>query len=353
MAEEVTGQEVRTNQPPHAIFQENLNPSDAVAALAKAMQEPEKPEQPRGERGRFVKPQPEAQPEAKAEEAKPEEKVEAKAEEPKKEETKDEPQPEAEIQPEPRRFKLRYKGEEKEVDENETIELAQKGYDYTQKMQDLSKQRQEAEAKVKADSEKALKQYESQLDTYRKAVTQIAGVKSMPEIETLSRTDPVAAQQEFFRLTAVNQVLATIDAEQAKITAQRQSEAQETFSKRAKEAVDKLHERIPGWSNDLYGKILKGAVDNYGFENREVNAITDHRAIEVLNDALKWREYQSAKPKTVEKRVASVPKVQKPGTAEKSNPSADRFKASVAKFNKSGDRNDAVDMMRQIIEAGG
>jgi hypothetical protein len=72
----------------------------------------------------------------------------------------------------------------------------------------------------------------------------------------------------------------------------------------------------------------------------------------VLNDALKWREYQSAKPKTVEKRVAQVPKVQKPGTVEKTNPDADRFGKSMARLEKTGKRDDAVDAVRMLIEAG-
>lgn len=318
-----------------------MNPHEAVEHLQSVLeQEIKESEKPRDESGKFTKAE-------KTDEAKPEvkEATEEKAEEAAPEEEH------AEIQPEPRRFKLRYKGEEKEVDEEETIRLAQQGYDYTQKTQALAKEREEAQAKVKAETEQASKRYEQQLEIHRKALTQISGIKTMAEIEQLSRSDPATAQQEFLRALSVNQAIAAIEGEQAKISQQRETQARESFHKQAREAVEKLQERIPGWNETLYGKILKGAVDNYGFQKPEVDAITDHRAIEVLNDALKWREYQSAKPKTVEKRVAAVPKVQKPGSAEKSGPS-DKVKEGMDRLTKSGSRDDAVSVVEEMIRLG-
>jgi hypothetical protein len=335
VAEEATGQEV--TQP---TIPESLNPAEAIGILAQALEAEGKPEAPRNEKGQFKS-------EAKTEEAKPEtEAPEVKAEEPKPEEE----QPE--ITPEPRKFKLRYKGEEREVDEPEAIELAQKGFDYTQKSQALAKEREELGAKVKAEQETQRTAYEQRLELHKQAVLALSGVKSMAQIEELAKTDPAGAQQEFLRAIAVNQRVQAIEAEQQNIANQKKAEAQESFTKQARETVEKLQERIPGWNNDLYGKILKGAVDQYGFDAKDVNAINDHRAIKVLNDALKWREYQSAKPKTVEKRVAQVPKVQKPGTVEKTNPDADRFGKSMARLEKTGKRDDAVDAVRMLIEAG-
>jgi hypothetical protein len=110
VAEEATGQEVTQPTMP-----ESMNPAEAIGILAQALEAEGKPEAPRNEKGQFKS-------EAKTEEAKPEtEAPEVKAEESKPEEE----QPE--ITPEPRKFKLRYKGEEREVDEPEAIELAQKG----------------------------------------------------------------------------------------------------------------------------------------------------------------------------------------------------------------------------------
>jgi hypothetical protein len=296
----------------------------------------------RNEKGQFAK----QEPEAPKEEAQPEKEVtEAKAEEPKEEVQEAEPEQE----PEPRKLKLKYKGEEKEYLEPEVIELAQKGYDYTQKMQQLAKERDEAPAKIKAEIEAREKEFFSKLETYRKLVEKVSGIEQV-DLNKLALEDPTRAQQEFFRQLQFQQTLQAIDAELRTATQQKEAQAREAYQKQAKESVEKLQDRIPGWSNDLYGKILKSAVDSYGFQQQEVNAITDHRAIEVLNDARQWREYQAAKPKTVEKRVAAVPKVQKPGSAAEKKPDADRLKASVARVKETGSRDAAVDYFRQVLE---
>jgi hypothetical protein len=122
----------------------------------------------RNEKGQFTK--------AETEEAKPEKEAPAVEEKPQTED-------ETEAQPEPRKLKLKYKGEEKELLEPEVVELAQKGYDYTQKMQQLAKERDDASAKVRSEQEAARKSYEAQLETHKKALQQISGVKSMQEIE--------------------------------------------------------------------------------------------------------------------------------------------------------------------------
>jgi hypothetical protein len=308
-----------------------LTPQQAVNELSQAIQ---KADTPRDETGKFA-------PKQKAEEA-----PEAAAEEPAEE------APEEEAPPPPRKLKIKYKGEDREVDEPEAVELAQKGYDYTQKMQQLSKERDESAASVKAERAAAAKQYEEYLETHKKAITQIAGVKTFPEIEALSKSDPVAAQQEFLRAVAVNQTISEIEAQQTKLRNERQSEMQSAQRKQAQEAVEILQSDIPGWSNDLYGKVLKNSVKDYGFKEQEVNSITDHRAIKVLHDAMKWREFQAAKPKTVDKKVASVPKVQKPGTTEKPDPKAQDLKVSFDQLTKTGSRLDAEAHVLALLKAG-
>lgn len=320
-----------------------LNPSEAVAELASQI---EAEETPRDDKGKFVSKTPATETEEAT--AKPQE-AEAQAEEeaPAPEQTQEEAKAEA------RRLKLKYKGEEKEVDEAEAIELAQKGFDYTQKSQALAKEREELSAKAKAAEEAARSRYEQQLEIQKQTVLKLVDQEALnADLNKLALEDPARAQQLFFKKIQIQQTLAQIEAAQQQVYQQRQAEMQEAMSKQAKEAVEKLQERIPGWNNDLYGKILKGASESYGFQSNEVNAITDHRAIEVLHDALKWREFQAAKPKTVEKRVASVPKVQKPGTTEKADPKANRIQESMARLNKSGSRQDAQDAILAMMEAG-
>lgn len=321
--EEAQGQAV----PQPVLMPEEVTPEQIAQELVK---EQEEAERPRDESGKFK---------AK-EEAKPEEQAP-------KEETPEEP---AEESPPPRKLKLNYKGEEKEVDESEAVELAQKGYDYTQKTQQLAKEREELNLKMKAEAEKFRSEYENKLSVQKKALEKFAGLDI--DLAKLAQEDPVRAQQEYFRQLQFKQQINEIEAEQNRLASERQSEFQEALRKQASESREKLSERINGWNNDLYGKILKAAVSDYGFSQQEANNITDHRAIEVLNDARQWREFQAAKPKTADKRIASAPKVQKPGGGEKPDPKATKLGDLEAKFNKSGDQRDLTAYFEEQIRQG-
>jgi hypothetical protein len=330
--------------PAQPAIPESLNPHEASALLAQMLEAEDKTDaQPRDDKGKFAKPETQQTPE-KAEtppgEAKAEETAPA-------EET-------PEITPEVRRFKLKYKGEELEKEEPEVIALAQQGFDYTQKSQALAKEREELALKVKTEVEQRQKHYEEQLEVYKQSVLKLADPEALSaDLNKLSETDPVKAQQLFFKRLEINQALQAVQAEQQKIAQAKQVEFQGALEKQAKEAVETLQTKIPGWSTDLYGKILKTGIDSYGFKQQEVNAITDPRAIEVLNDARQWREYLAAKPKTVDKKVPPVaPKVQKPGAGDSTEPKANKIQEGMARLSKSGSRTDAVDLVREMIDQG-
>ena len=73
----------------------------------------------------------------------------------------------------------------------------------------------------------------------------------------------------------------------------------------------------------------------------------------MLNDARQWKEYLAAKPKLVDKKVPPVaPKVQKPGAGDSTEPKANKIQEGMARLSKSGSRNDAVDLVREMIEQG-
>lgn len=309
---------------------------EAVDHITNLLEEQDKPVARDPDTGKFQSKKPPEEPkeEAKAEDA------------PAEEEPAEEDAP-----PPPRKLKLKYKGEELEKDEDEVISLAQQGFDYTQKSQAIAKEREELSAKVKTEVEAKQAEYLKQLEVHRKALEKMAGIDDL-DLNKLSQEDPVRAQQEFFKRIAFQQQITAIEAEQQKATQQRTQEMQAAMRKQAEEAVEALQTKIAGWNNDLYGKVLKGAVKEYGFKQQEVNAITDHRAIEVLHDAMKWRELQAAKPKTVDKRVAAVPKVTKPGTTEKADPKANRVQERMANLQKQGSRDAGAAYFEELLAQG-
>jgi len=322
----------------------NSNDQAVQAALAIVQKDPEFA--PRDEKGKFVSQKAETKEKVKAEE-KPEEKAEI--------EDKAEEKAETEEEKPSLKFKVKYKGEddsdvEAEVESEELI----KGYmlqkDYSRKTAQLARDREAVQAKVKEAVEPKLKEYEQSLDTYKQAVMMLADREGANvDLNKLAQEDPAKAQQLFFKRLEFNNALQAIGQAQEKLQSERAEEAKKAFRKSAQEAVEKLQVEIPGWSDERYSKILKTGME-YGFKAEEVNAITDHRAIKVLDDARQWREFKSAKPKAEEKKVTQAPKVVKPGAGEKPDQNADKVKAAKEKLKKTGRMEDAVGWAMEILK---
>lgn len=332
MAEEVQGQAP-------------AQPSPYDAALSIARQELGD-DRPRDESGKFVA-KTEAPPEA---EAKPEEEAPAEEEQPATETTEEEPS-----QPEIRKHKLKVKtddgtDEEIEVDEEELKRGYMKSKDYSVKTAQLAREREAVQAKVREAVEPKLKEYETNLETYKQTVLKLADPEALSaDLNKVALEDPAKAQQLFFKRIEIQNTLQAIQQEQQKVAEERGKEMATALRKQAQEAIEILKTDIPGWGDDLYGKILKTGVEHYGFKHDEVNAITDHRAIKVLHDAMQYRALKAGKPSVEKRAAAPVPKVVKPGTAEKPDANADKWKQGSAQLKKTGRMQDAVPLALEIL----
>jgi hypothetical protein len=321
-----------------------VNVEDAALNVARGILEeidPGSQEKPRDEKGKFTKAAPV---EPVSEEAAPEEKQEEPAEE--------EQTPE-EVQAEIRKHKLRVKAEdgadvEVEVDDEEL----KKGYmlerAFRMKTAQIARERESLQTKIKEAVEPKIKEYEEKLNLAEQAIWHTLA----PEIQSidwnkLAAENPAEWAVKYQHVQNVNAKLAQIQQEKQRLAKTREDETRVKLQKQGQESVERLKEEIPGWNNDLYGKILKSGVDMYGFKSDEVNAITDHRAIKVLHDAM---QYQALKAKPiVEKRTAPpAPKLIKAGSGEK-DASADQWKQGMAKLSKSGRTEDAVELAKLYL----
>ena len=85
-------------------------------------------------------------------------------------------------------------------------------------------------------------------------------------------------------------------------------QAQELKS-RAKEAMEKLTQDIPEWSESLYNKIREYGVSQ-GISQNDIDQLVDPAAIKLVHKAMK---YDAAKKVAAKKRAAAPKKVLKPG----------------------------------------
>jgi hypothetical protein len=223
---------------------------------------------------------------------------------------------------------------------------------YRQKTAQLAREREAVEKKVKEAIAERQKEYEEKLELAEQAIwhTLAPEIKSI-DWNKLAAENPAEWAQKYQHVQNVNARLAEIQQERQKLSKAREEETRENLRKQAEEAVEVLQREIPGWNNDVYGKILKTGQE-YGFKADEVNAITDPRAIKVLHDAMQYRALK-AKP-VVDKRAApQTPKVAKPGAGEKTDPNADQWKSGMANLRKSGRSQDAVPLAMEILRREG
>jgi len=261
---------------------------------------------------------------------------------------------EEEPQPEIRKHKLTVKAEDgSDLDTEVDDEELKKGYmlekAFRMKTAQLAREKEAAQARIKEAIEPKLKEYDEKLQIAEQAIWHSLA----PEIKNidwnkLAQENPAEWAQRYQQVQNINAQLSHIQAERQRIAQERDAEMKAQLRKQAEEAVEILKTEIPNWSNDLYGQILKTGIEKYGFKAEEVNAITDHRAIKVLRDAM---EYQRIKAKPiVEKRAAPVaPKVVKPGAGEKPDAGAEKWNKGMAKLKQSGRTEDAVELAKLML----
>ena len=280
-------------------------------------------------------------------EAKPEEEAE---EEPETEEAEAE---ETTEEPQSRKLKLKYKGEEREFDESEVIELAQKGFDYTKKTQDLSRERESIQEKIRAELDPKMKEFDEKAGMLESLLyNTIAPEMNNTDWAKLAEEDPAEWARRKAKVESVQMSLQKVQNLRQQNAQEMQKKQQEALKKAIAESRDAIQNEIPNWSDELYGRILKTAVSDYGFKPEEVNAVYDARAIKLLHDAMQYRALK-AKPPEGKKVAPKIPKVVKPGAGEKKDPKVDKRQSDWVKLRKSGKPTDALPILERMLEAEG
>ena len=288
--------------------------------------------------------EPEAEPEVVAAETE----QEAETEEASQEETTEEEAP-------PRKLKLTHNGEEIEKEEAEVIALAQQGFDYTQKTQKLAEERKYVESMTQTIKEQETA-FNQQVQIQTALIQEIAKVTAIDQQlsqyqnldwQKLSDTDPVEAQKLFFSYNQLQvqrgQVINELNTKKQGLTdAQKQARA-----KQVELGWKVLEKDIPGWNKDMARSIVESGRE-YGFNDEELGNLTDPRAVKLLHDAAKWREFQKTKP-AVDKKVSTAKPTVKPGAANNTAPARAKDLEARQQLRKTGDQNLAAKLIERLL----
>lgn len=208
-----------------------------------------------------------------------------------------------------------------------------------QRMNEAAEKAKAAEAE-RQQAAKERQRYVQQLSTFIEAAQTfdpILAEGQKTDWVKLAAENPAEAQVKWFqyqqRLGMVQQAM-----QQREVLAAQ--ERQQIFAR--EEAA--LLEKIPEWRDPDKGRkamqeIREGAVRRYGFKPEEVQTIPDHRYALILKDALAYHQLLAAQKAAETKKVAPVPRVQRPQAA---NGDGQRSERVVAKL-KQAKWSDSVD----------
>ena len=247
-------------------------------------------------------------------------------------EDEDTEEDEADEQPDAETYTVKVDGEEKQVTLEE-LKRSYSGQDYIQKgMQEAADMRKQ--------SREIFDALQAEQQNFVQAVQSIkeSGIKAPPQAPSaeMLEVDPIGYMQAKAQYDAE---MNEYNAQQAQIQdVQRRHQAmqQQAMQAHLEQEARKLEQKYPEFADPEKGraikeKLLNFGVEAYGFTAEEIGQVTDSRNIDVLMDAMKWRELQKGKAEA--KKKPTPPKVVKPTGRRKTtaNDARKKLKAQALK----------------------
>ncbi len=247
------------------------------------------------------------------------------------------------------KFKVKVDGKEEEV----TLEELAKGYsrtaDYTRKTQAAAEYRKVLETETSAARQERA-QLAANLKLLDEAITEITPKE--PDWAQIARDHPDkyailhAEWQQGEKDRA--EIRKQRDEAEKKVQADRFEAMQETV----KVEREKLFDAIPEWKDDKVmtaekDEIVKFAA-KYNITAEDLKAITDHRHLVFLRDAMRFHKSQAKKPALIQ-QIEKV-RTTKPGDGKMSRPPATALQRSLERLAKNRTQDDLKSVFINILE---
>lgn len=249
-----------------------------------------------------------------------------------------------------------YKGDDgQDVTEKIPVKELREGYmrqkDYSRKTAEVARQREAVSEEVRKGVESERAAYFQTLQSLQDVViSSIDTELKSANWSELAANDPATYVRLDNRRKEIDRTLGEIQSKQQEVMRQRDAERAQVRQQQAKKSVETLEQKIPGWNDALYQKLMKAASDTYGYKPDEVGSWIDHRAFEVLHDAMQFRQtkaVQASQAPLKDKRVVVVPKVVRPGPAAQNTASQERGQKAMETLRTRG----TVDAAAAVIKS--
>lgn len=228
----------------------------------------------------------------------------------------------------------------------------QSGYlrqaDYTKKTQTLAEERKAYQLE-QFDKNQVRSHAIELIEQAKVELAAILSVNPEPDWETLLREDPhsyMLAQVEWQKreqaVRAFRDQHAQMIADKEAFEAQQHQQELEASQAYLKDKYPELRDRST--ATQALGEMSE-LLGSYGFNQQDVNGLSDHRVISLIYDFQKLLKTQKAIPQVVQKME------QKPVISQKQNSSktSDAYTRDFNKFNKSRNGNDAIALISRLL----
>lgn len=173
------------------------------------------------------------------------------------------------------------------------------------------------------------------------------GFKAPPQAPDMAmmEKDPIGYMQADARYRKELAEFQTQQQQLQHVSAQHRQMQEQALAEFVSEQRKLLAERIPEFADNakarqIQDKIRSVASEAYGFTDQELGSVTDARHVQVLHDAMKWRELQAARTN----KAPAPAKTIKP-TARRAEPEKLVRKKQIEAARKSGNPEDFVDLL--------
>jgi hypothetical protein len=273
--------------------------------------------------------------------------------EPESEEEVEEVEEDEEVE-EPQTLRLKVNGEEIEKPLEEVIALAQQGFDYTKKTQEVAEQRKALEDYAQAIQAQE-QSFQQQVQLNQALLGEVAQLTAIDQQlaayadvnwQQMSDTDFVEAQKLFFSFNQLQTQRATVAQQLEAKQQQLMQSHQLSLMNRIEQGKAILAKEIPNWSRETSQELILTGKD-YGFSDDELGAIVDPRHVKVLHDAMQWRKLKSNS--SAKNKVSSAKPVVKPGAQDTKQTSAANIKQNREALRKTGKSDYAAKLIEQML----
>ena len=233
---------------------------------------------------------------------------------------------------------------------NVTLDELRNGYsrdaDYRRKTEDLAYDKKQ----FQTESEKQRQDYSTKLSELNQMMSvaqqQLNAEINSADLEKLYEEDPTEAARIEHRLKKKQEKL-------NQAMQKTQSEQKKQFDGFLQDQQRKLVQKMPEFSNPEKANQLRASMNNtlqsYGFNDQEIAQVYDHRIVMLVNDAMKFRNMQKAKP-NMAKKISKPGKVFSSGVKQsKADINLKTRKDKLSRLRKSGSTKDAASIFLDMI----